>query len=61
MKCPWANGECQDQKYIDLCKTRLVDDVKYQMKYYKQNEQEAAEVVSNNHRILAPYCWRLKK
>lgn len=60
MKCPWADGECQDQKYIDACKARVAEEVVWQLKMYKQDEKEAAEIVVNNQRILAPYCWRLK-
>ena len=61
MKCPWADGECQDEKYIESCKAQAVNDIKYQLSQYKQTEHEAAEVVSHNMHVLASYCWRLKK
>lgn len=61
MKCPWADGECQDQKYVELCKAYVVEEIKFQMKFYKQEEKEAAQVVDHNERVMAPFCWRLKK
>lgn len=56
--CPYVPQDCQDQKYVDRCKSRFEEDVVFTAKTFKQSLEKAREVEEHNYKILCPYCWR---